>query len=186
MSPTPLHPALVHLPLGLSLVLPVIVIVFTWTLWTGRVRTRAWLAVVLLLATLLGAGLVAMNTGQREEERVETVVPEAAIATHEALAEQFLWITGITLVVAAAVLVLRQPMPVRVGTVATVLCAFLVTGAALRVGHAGGQLVYVHNAAAAYSQGRNPRIEGKQDATKTSGQPGGQPERADGDGDDAR
>jgi uncharacterized membrane protein len=171
MIPTPLHPALVHLPLGMSLLLPVIAIVFTWTLWTGRLRTRAWLVVVLLLATLLGAGLVAMNTGQREEERVEAVVPEAAIATHEALAEQFLWITGITLVVAAVVLVLRRPMAVRAGTVATVLFAFLVTGAALRVGHAGGQLVYVHNAAAAYAQGQNTGTGGKPDAAKASGQP---------------
>jgi hypothetical protein len=37
---------------------------------------------------LLGRGLVAMNTGEREEERVERVVPDAAIERHEEYAEQ--------------------------------------------------------------------------------------------------
>ena len=167
MTSVPLHPALVHIPLGLALVLPVIVIVFTWALWTGRLRTRAWLTVVLLLATVLGAGLVALNTGQREEEKVEAVVPEAAIAQHEALAEQFLWVTGASLVVAALVLVLHRPLAVRAATVATVFCAFLVTGAALRTGHAGGQLVYVHNAAAAYASGGKAPTEGKAPTAQT-------------------
>jgi len=166
LSSVPLHPALVHIPLGLALILPVITLAFAWTLWTGRLPTRSWLAVVLLLAALLGAGLVAMNTGQREEKRVEAVVPETAIATHETRAEQFLWVTGISLAVAAVVQVLRRPGTVRAATAATVICTFLVAGAAVRVGHAGGQLVYVHNAAAAYTSAKNATLEGKRDAVK--------------------
>lgn len=182
MTSVPLHPALVHIPLGLAFMLPLVTIVFAWTIWTGRLKTRSWLSVVLLLAVLLGTGLVAMNTGQREEDRAEAVVPEAAIATHEDLAEQFLWITGAGLAVAGLVLFLRRPVAIRIGTVATALCTFLIAGAALRVGHAGGQLVYVHNAASAYVSSKNPVPNGAEGAART----GGESSRNDGDDDDAR
>lgn len=102
-----------------------------------------------------GGGLLAMKTGQGEEQRVESIVPEPALETHEELAEQFLWATGITLLPAALVLILRRPGAVRALTSMTVIGTLLVAIAAVRVGHAGGQLVYVHNAAAAYAPGSN-------------------------------
>jgi uncharacterized membrane protein len=151
VTSVPLHPALVHIPLGLAFILPALAAGLTWAIWKGQVRPKAWAVIVVLLAILLGAGLVALKTGQKEEERVERTVPEAAIATHEAYAEQFLWVTGVTLAVSGLALVLRRPLPVRALTAGTVLGTFLITGAALRVGHAGGQLVYVHNGAAAYA-----------------------------------
>ncbi len=156
---TPLHPALVHLPLGLAFILPAIAIGFAWALWTNRLQTRAWILIFVLQATLLGAGLVAMKTGEREGERVERAIPQTAIETHEELAEQFIWATGITLAVIGAVLVFRRPRAVRALTATAVLGTFVVAGAALRVGHAGGQLVYVHNAGAAYASGN--RAQGK-------------------------
>jgi uncharacterized membrane protein len=146
----PLHPALVHLPLGLAFVLPALVIGFSWAVWKGNTRPRTWLAIVVLEAVLLGAGLAALKTGQREQDRVESAVPETALETHEALAEQFLWITGFTLAASTIVLVARRREAVQALTAATILGSLLAAGAALRVGHAGGQLVYVHNAAAVY------------------------------------
>ncbi len=150
MTSLPLHPAIVHLPLGLAFIIPGLALAWAWALWTGRLRPRAWIAIVALQAVLLGAGVVAMNTGEREEDRVEAVVPEAAIETHEAYAEQFLWAAGVTLALASFVLVFRHPAATRVLATATVAGTLVVAGAALRVGHAGGQLVYVHNAGAAY------------------------------------
>lgn len=152
---TPLHPALVHVPLGLAFILPALAIGFSWAVWKRRVQPRAWISIVVLEAVLLGAGLVALKTGQNEEDRVEKVVPESALATHEERAEQFLWVTGITLAVAASVLLAsRSPLAVRALTATTVLGTLLVAAAAVRVGHAGGQLVYVHNAPAAYASGK--------------------------------
>jgi uncharacterized membrane protein len=149
--PTPLHPALVHLPLGLAFILPALALGFAWAVWKNPLKRRAWTLIVVLQAVLLGAGFVAMNTGEREGERIERAVPKAAIERHEELAEQFIWATGITLVVAAGALVFRRPGAVRALTGAAVLGTSLVAAAALRVGHAGGQLVYVHNAGAAYT-----------------------------------
>ena len=39
MTSLPLHPATVHLPLGLAFVIPLLAIGFLWALWTGRVET---------------------------------------------------------------------------------------------------------------------------------------------------
>ena len=95
------------------------------------------------------------------------MVPEAAIETHEGRAEQFLWITAITLAAASAVLIVRRPAALQTLTAVTVLRTFLAAGAALRVGHAGGQLVYVHNAAAAYAPGKKTSPKAGADAAVT-------------------
>lgn len=165
MIAIPLHPALVHLPLGVAFVLPVLALGFTWALWSGRIRPRAWAAVVLLHAILLGAGLAALKTGQNESERVGSVVPEAAIESHEEYAEQFLWVVGISLAFASVVLVLSRPSAIRALSAITVLGTFLIAGAALRVGHAGGKLVYIHNAAAVYSSGNNGGTQAREDVS---------------------
>lgn len=179
MTSLPLHPLLVHIPLALAFLLPVVTAGFTWAAWKMRTRPIAWLTVVALLAILLGAGLVALNTGQNEEKRVEAVVPEAAIAAHEELAEQFLWITGITLVAAASVMLIRRPAALRTLTVVTLVGTFLIAGAAIRVGHAGGRLVYVYNAGAAYAMTQNPATNSSSDKGSVPPGPG-----RDRDGDD--
>ena len=151
MTPMPLHPALVHLPMALAMLMPLLAAGFAWALWTGRIRSRGWVAVVALQALLLGSGLVAIKTGGAEEDRVERVVQEAAIEQHEAFAEQFVWAAGATLVLAGLVLFVRRPGASRGLAFAVVVATLAVAGLGLRVGHAGGQLVYVHGAAAAYT-----------------------------------
>ena len=151
MTSLPLHPAIVHLPLGLAFLMPALAVGFGWALWKRRVRPRAWVSIVALQAVLLGAGLVAMNTGEREEDRVEVVVPKAALHQHEELAEQFVWATGGTLLLATLVLMARKPQIAGALATATVLGTLVVAASAVRVGHAGGRLVYQHNAGAAYS-----------------------------------
>lgn len=151
MSSLPLHPAIVHLPLGLAFVIPLLAAGLAWALLTGRVRSRAWAAIVVLQALLLAGGFAAMKTGEREEDRVERVVPAAALEQHEEYAERFLWATGITLGLTALVLVVRRPSAVRALAIAAVGGTLVVAGTALLVGKAGGTLVYVHNAGAAYA-----------------------------------
>lgn len=151
MNSLPLHPAVVHLPLGLAMLMPLLAAGFAWALWTGRIQRRAWLAVVALQALLLGSGFVAMNTGGSEEERVEAVVRESAIERHEERAEQFMWAAGATLALTTLVVVLPVPAAITPIAAAVVVATLAVGGMALRVGHAGGELVYVHGAASAYT-----------------------------------
>jgi uncharacterized membrane protein len=175
MPSLPLHPAVVHVPLGLAFIMPALAIGFAWALWRERIRPHTWIAIVALQAVLLSAGLVAINTGEREEDRVERVVPETAIERHEEYAEQFVWAAGATLVFAGLVLVSRRRPIVRSLTLATVAGTLIVAAAAVRVGHAGGELVYVHNAGAAYSSAvENARdvgtgVDGATEATRPHG-----------------
>lgn len=152
MNTLPLHPAIVHLPLGLALLMPLAAAGFAWAVISGRVRRQAWAAVVALQALLLVAGFVAMNTGGAEEERVEAVVPESAIETHEERAEVFMWAAGATLAVTALVIVLPLPGAVAPLAAASTLATVAVAGLALWVGHAGGQLVYQQGAASVYAR----------------------------------
>jgi uncharacterized membrane protein len=152
MGSMPLHPAIVHLPLAIAILMPLVASGFAWALWTGRVRPRAWLAVVALQALLLGSGLVATRTGEAEEERVENVIQKSALHRHEALADQFVWAGGFTLVLAGLVLVVQRPAAVRALVSGVAASTLVVAALGLRVGHAGGQLVYVHGAASAYAQ----------------------------------
>ncbi|MEZ5319147.1 MAG: hypothetical protein R2752_17235 [Vicinamibacterales bacterium] len=151
MNSLPLHPAIVHLPLGLAVLMPLLAAGFGWAVWTGRVRPRAWLALVALQVLLVAAGLVAIRTGGAEEERVEAVVQERAIHAHEEAAEQFVWAAGLSIGLFGLVLVGRSNTAVRAATALSVAATLGVAALALRVGHAGGQLVYVHGAAAAYA-----------------------------------
>lgn len=151
MNSLPLHPAIVHLPMGLAVIMPLVALGFGWALWTRRITVRGWAAVVALQALLVASSLVAINTGGTEEERVEAAVPEAAIEAHEEAAEQFAWAAGLTVLVAASVLVLGTGAAGRALLVASVVATTVVAGLGVRVGHAGGTLVYAHGAAAAYT-----------------------------------
>ena len=152
MQGIPLHPALVHVPLGLSLVMPIVAAAIGYALLRGWANKPMWLVVVALQAVVLVGGLVAMNSGEQEEEVVEKVVNERFIEEHEEKAEAFVWGAGITLALSAAVLVLG-PQQVGVAAMVTALAAAVTLGLGYRVGHSGGELVFKHGAAAAYTGG---------------------------------
>lgn len=156
MNTLPLHPAVVHLPLGLAMLMPLAAGAFAWAVATGRLPRRGWAAVVALQALLLGSGFVAMNTGGAEEERVEAVVAESAIETHEERAETFMWAAGATLALTTLVVVLPMAGAVVPLAVASTFATVAVAGLALWVGHAGGQLVYEQGAAAVYAHSAVP------------------------------
>jgi xanthosine utilization system XapX-like protein len=133
------------------MLMPVLAAGVAWAIWTGRTGARAWLAIVALQGLLVGSSLVAINTGSAEEERVEAVVPEHAIHQHEEFAEQFAWASGAACVLSALVLFGRRSAVSHALTATAVAATVAVAALGLRVGHAGGQLVYTHNAAAAYA-----------------------------------
>ena len=105
MNGLPLHPAIVHVPLGLSVVLPLLAIAFAWALWRGRIGRGVWATLVGLQAVIVVAGLVALRSGHEAAHQVRGQVPRAAIHTHEERAEAFEWLAGATLVLAVGVLV---------------------------------------------------------------------------------
>src|SRR5215208_4238783 len=100
--PDPLHPALVHFPIVLAMLLPLIAVGALLAIRRGARPLRAWGAVTAVAAALALTSWVAVETGEREEETVEAVVPERALESHEEAAEAFMGLAGVLLLVTAA------------------------------------------------------------------------------------
>ena len=145
------HPKVVHLPIALAILMPLVTggVALAW--WRGWVDRRFWVLVLLLQAALAGSGLIAMNTGEAEEERVEEIVPERYIESHEEAAEAFVWASAIVLALMLLPLVLPQGPLRSAAAAAAVLGTLLVFGLGYRTGEAGGRLVYEHGAGQVYA-----------------------------------
>ena len=149
MLPEPLHPAVVHFPVVLAILLPMFAIGALWAIRRGARPRRAWALPLAMVAALLLSTWAAVQTGQAQEERVEQVVADQPLDTHEEAAETFMVVTAIVAVVIAAGL-----LPGLFGMSARVigtLAAVALVGGAAWVGHTGGELVYQHGAASAYT-----------------------------------
>lgn len=149
MIPNPLHPAVVHFPIALVILLPFFAIGALWAIRRGWPMRRAWAVPVVVAAALTASAFVAQRTGEKEGERVEKVVPERVIESHEEAAERFLVLSGVLLLVAGAGLA-GGVVGKSARLVATV-GALGLTFAGYQVGRAGGELVYQHGAASAYA-----------------------------------
>lgn len=162
MTTLPLHPAFVHVPLGLAFVLPIVAAGLALALWRRKLPRSAFGVLIALQMILVGAGLLAMQLGERDEERVERVVPERLIDAHEERGEAFVWAAGAVLAGAVAVLVV--PAGAAAGVAAAVAAGTLAVAALGAVaGEAGGELVYRHGAAAAFLPGAAPGTPGAAD-----------------------
>ncbi len=91
---------------------------------------------------------MAVETGENEAERVESVVPEPVLDRHAESAERFLLLSlGVLGLMGTGLL--RGRLGGAARTIAAT-AALALTVAGYRVGHTGGALVYTHGAAAAY------------------------------------
>jgi hypothetical protein len=129
-------------------------------------------------AALSLSAWLSVETGEQQEERVEKVVPEAAIDTHADAAERFLLLTMAMAGLAAVGLFNNRFGSVARG--ASVVAAAGLVFAGYQVGHSGGELVYQHGAASAYV-GPNAGLGGAPSDQAAAGERA----RAD-DGDDDR
>ena len=144
MGELPLHPGLVHLPIGIAFATPLVALAISFAIIRSWLPRGAWVLVVGLAALQLGTAMVARQSGEEEEERVEKSVPKEAIHEHELAANFFVGSTGLMGLLAAAALLLRKEKPFRAATMALALLFFWPLTVGLRTGHLGGKLVYVH------------------------------------------
>jgi len=150
------HPKLVHIPMALGVLMPLVTggLLLAW--WRNWLPRRGWFLAVALQAILVGSGLLALRSGEAEEERVERVVAERYIEAHEEAAEAFVGASGAVLammLLAAALGARRSALPVAS---AAALATWLVLGLGWRTGQAGGGLVYEQGAARAYAAVPDP------------------------------
>ena len=149
MLPEPLHPAVVHFPIVLLFLLPLAAVAALWALRRGARPARAWTVPVATAAALALSSWVAVETGEGEEDKVESVVAESSLHQHEESAERFLALSGaLLLVTAAGLLPGAAGRAARFGATAG---AFGLVTLGIQVGHSGGDLVYRDGAASAYT-----------------------------------
>jgi uncharacterized membrane protein len=150
MVPDPLHPAVVHFPIVLAVLLPLVALGALWAIRRGTSARAAWAVPLIVAGALAVSAWVAVQTGEADEDRVENVVSERVLHEHEEAAERFLVLSGVLFLVAAVGLAGGT-----LGTAGRVLATAGTLGlvwAGVEVGAAGGELVYRHGAAGAYTQ----------------------------------
>jgi len=147
------HPKVVHLPIALAILMPLISGGVLLGLWRGWFDRRVWILVFSLQAALVGSGVLAMNTGEHEEERVEEVVAERYIEAHEEAAEAFVWASAALLILMAGPLLLQNGRARQAVSLGAFLGTLVVFGLGFKAGEAGGKLVYEHGAAQVYVTG---------------------------------
>lgn len=145
------HPKVVHIPIALAVLMPLVSggILLAW--WRSWLPGRAWVLAVALQGVLVGSGVLALQTGEADEERVERVVPERAIEAHEQAAEGFVWAAGALFGVMLLPLLLRRGSAALPLASAATLGTLVVLALGYKTGQAGGDLVYRYGAASAHA-----------------------------------
>lgn len=150
MDPFFFHPRVVHLPIGLAIAMPLVTVAILLA-WRQRwLPPRTWALVVGLQLLLVVSGVLAIRSGEAEEERVEQVVSENLIEEHEEASKAFTWVSFGVLVLMAATLGFSRG---RLGfplALLSLVGSFVVFALAYRAGGLGGALVYRHGAAQPY------------------------------------
>ncbi|MDE3152699.1 MAG: hypothetical protein KGL93_10680 [Gemmatimonadota bacterium] len=147
----PLHPLVVHFPIVLVMLLPIVAGIALWAIGRGASARRAWLAPLAVGLALTVSAFVAVRTGSAQEDRVEHVVPSGSIHVHEEAGERLLVLSGVLVLVAAAGL--AGGTVGRASRLLTTVGAVALVAAGVQVGHSGGRLVYRDGAASAYVTG---------------------------------
>ena len=150
MNGMPWHPAIVHLPIGLGMVAPLVALGVALAVRRGTLARRTWAVVVALQALAFAGGLLAMKTGENEAERVEKVVSEHLVEEHEERAEIFVWLAGAAVAAGLGAWLLPEGTLAVGATAGAVLLSAVAAGVVMSTGHLGGKLVYAHGAAGAY------------------------------------
>ena len=149
MLPNPLHPAIVHFPLVLAFLFPLFAAAGVLAIRRGAVARRAWLLPTAFAIAVAGSAWLSVQTGEAQGERVERVVGEQPMESHEEVAEAFLAMSVAVAGIAMAGLI--AGFAGQAARMLTMVGSLALIGMAIRVGHTGGQLVYRHGAANAYT-----------------------------------
>ena len=144
------HPMLVHFPIALAVVMPFVTggIALAWH--AGALRRRALFIAVALQAVLVLSGVLALKSGEHDEEIAERAVSERLIEAHEEAAEQFMFAAAASLALLLGAAVLSDEKKAKLLALGAAGIGVVALGLAVRAGHHGGELVFRHGAAAPF------------------------------------
>jgi uncharacterized membrane protein len=147
MFDLPLHPIAAHFPIVLGITLPVLALLLWWAIKKEYLQQRAWILVVFLALTYGVSSFVAVELGEKDEDKVEKVVSEKVIEEHEEAGELIPWFaTGLFLISLAGFLP-KNSHRIRLAMAVLSLAAIIPLA---NTGHTGGKLVYQYGAANAH------------------------------------
>lgn len=145
----PLHPQIVHFPIALMTLLPIVLVGALVAIRRGAAVRSAWGVAAAFAVLLTVSSFAATYTGEQDAERVEEVVGDQPVEAHEEAGE---WFRNLALVTTAIVLVgLASGTAGRTARLAAPVAAVVLVVAGVRAGHSGGVLVYEHGAASTYA-----------------------------------
>ncbi len=149
----PLHPAIVHFPIALTFILPLLILIFAWAIRAGKMSKELWFVLIGLQILVTGSGYLALETGETDEEKVSAVVGKKIIHEHEESAEIFVGTTVIALAASIAVWFL-QPGFQNKARFIVALISLLPLFFAWQTGKLGGEIVYKHGGGGAHADFR--------------------------------
>lgn len=147
MFDIPLHPVAVHFPIVLGVILPLASLLIWWGIKRGHLQQKVWALVIVLALAYSASAFVAVELGERDEDKVEKVVSEKVIEEHEEAGEMIVWIAGTLLLASLAGMLLKNSHQARLVFAVVSLMAIIPLANA---GHTGGKLVYQYGAANAH------------------------------------
>jgi uncharacterized membrane protein len=147
MFDLPLHPVVVHFPIVLGILLPFAAILVWWGIKKNMVKQQVWAVIVAMVLAYGASALLAVEMGEKDEDKVEKVVAEKLIEEHEEMGELIPWFAGGLLLISFSGYYLKNSHAARLGFVVLSLAAIIPLA---NTGHSGGQLVYKYGAAKAH------------------------------------
>lgn len=154
----PLHPMMVHLPLGLALILPVIILTFMILIRLKKISDSMWIMIMSLQAFLVAIGHLTIATGENEEDLVRTIIDRKIVSMHELDAEMFVGSVVIGLVISVMGYFANKKYQFK-SQVAVLAISIITILLAVNVGRSGAALVYKHGAAQVYLEKSLPKDE---------------------------
>ncbi len=147
MFDLPLHPIVVHFPIVLGALLPLLAILLWWAIIKWQWTPKVWALVGAVALAYSLSAVTAVQLGEADEEKVEKIVSEKVIEEHEEAGELIPWIAGALFLISLGGLTVKYSKQARL---ALIVLSLVAVAPLINAGHTGGTLVYIHGASVAH------------------------------------
>jgi len=145
----PYHPLIVHFPVAISVILPILSTLILYFIMKKSFSSQLWIIALVFQGLTVATGYLALETGEMDEEKVEKVLSKKLIHEHEEAAEIFVGASVIVFVLGVLSLFIKESYRSKLRIASSVLSLVLPL-LVYRAGHLGGELVYKHGAGNAF------------------------------------
>ena len=146
MFDLPFHPIVVHFPIALGVLVPVMGMFLIWAMSSKRANAKSWGIMVFITALYLASAVGAVKTGELDEHNAEELIGRSLVHDHEEAGEKVPWAAGILFVSCLVTYAISRNKLSWTHKLVTLL-AIAGLYPLLYAGETGGKLVYEQGAA---------------------------------------